>query len=72
MADDAEKSVDTYELHLDSSLKEHAYKSAKSWDPGFAGCCDMCGKEFSRVVERNYRGERVYACGGCRDNFKMG
>lgn len=73
MADDAEKSVDAYELHLQGSLETHRVMQARA-KPNIesSGDCDLCGNPFTRLVQREYRGEKVDACGRCRDRYKLG
>lgn len=43
----------------------------KPFEKGFSGECDFCGYHKERLVNREYDGEIVTACGGCRDEFKL-
>lgn len=73
MADVADKSVDTFEMHLQGCLADHQAKMERMPKPRECeGYCEFCGNWFTRLVVREYKGEDVAACGGCRDKYKIG
>jgi predicted SprT family Zn-dependent metalloprotease len=71
MADEADNASYTYDEHCDNSVARVRTAAAKI-PTGKAGTCEICDGYFTRVVSVFYIDGRVFACGHCRDRFKLG
>lgn len=55
-------------MEFDLSVKvQNIQQKAGQFNPGQPGECYLCGEEFQRVITVEKDGERILACGGCRD-----
>jgi hypothetical protein len=72
VVDDEEAAANAYQDICDDAVNRARTRAAKI-EAGAAGFCDFCGSHFPRVVDRITRlGEKVQACGRCRDENKLG
>lgn len=69
MGDIIDRASEVIEVTTDAAI---SIVRQAHFDPGEAGECDLCGYEKSRVVPRIYEGLPIKACGGCRDEYKLG
>jgi hypothetical protein len=69
--DEEEAASDQEEEQRNDSVEQIRRRAAKI-EPGESGDCELCGRYFTRVVSREYKGSRLLACGGCRDTHKIG
>ncbi|QIQ60763.1 hypothetical protein [Stenotrophomonas phage BUCT627] len=68
MSDIVDTAAATIEIQTDAAISR---VRGATFEVGQPGECDLCGYEFSRVVDRTYNGEPVKSCGGCRDLFAL-
>lgn len=66
MVDDLDRASERMEFHTSIAI-QNARDKAISFQKGSEGECDLCGEHFSRVIEVENNGERIKACGRCRD-----
>ena len=69
--DEADKSELEYSKQCESFIN-NARNNAAKIPVGQAGVCDICDREFARIVRTSYRGAPVLACAFCRDGLKLG
>jgi len=70
MADEIDATDEREAVLLEAALKGIS-RTASAIPSGQPGECDLCGEEFSRVVETEKNGETVLACGRCRDKHGL-
>lgn len=72
MADEADKSFDTYEAHVQGSLATHRAMVARKKEVESEGACGICDNYFSRLVLREVDCDPVFVCARCRDKYRLG
>jgi hypothetical protein len=68
--DELDLTEERMEFDIEVSCK-NIHAKAEKIDPGQPGECDLCGEEFSRIVDTEKDNQPVKACGRCRDKHGL-
>jgi hypothetical protein len=66
MADEIDAADERETFELEARTKNICAKAAQ-FETGHPGECYFCGEEKQRVIQVEYHGGRMDACGRCRD-----